>query len=60
MAVVNLYAVCCKDSQGNLRLVKFKANYLIYVDYAKAINAVENLKYLVSNRLEYQVKEFRG
>lgn len=57
---MNLYTICCKDSQGNLRLVKFKANYLIYVDYSKAVNAVENLKYLVSNRLEYQIKEFRG
>lgn len=57
-AVVNLYAVCCKDSQGNLRLVKFKANYLIYPDKSKAELVVQQLQQMVSNRLSYTVKEF--
>ena len=59
MAVVNLYAVCCKDSQGNLRLTKFKANYLVFASEEKALEAIRMLNSIVSDKLDHSIKVFR-
>lgn len=56
---MNLYAVCCKDSQGNLRLTKFKANYLVFASEEKALEAIRMLNSIVSDKLDYSIKVFR-
>lgn len=55
---MNLYTICCKDSHGNLRLVKFKANYLMFLSLKEATDAVKNLKRMSKNKFEYKIVEF--